>query len=703
MYYAHSGIAEKNILPQTYEEHIRNVCSQSEQSALHLLKEQYLVDAVILAALYHDMGKLHAESQDVLAGRIFKDHLLNHVDAGVAYLIAKFQKTQNITYALAAWLVHAHHRGLVDFDKFFVTVKNKYAFTADVEIIINDDEIRDNNIRGVSDHYISEYITISESLLPDWHNYPIGKEASSEIPCAVLLRMMLSCLVDADHGDTARHYGAPQKTFSIPLHPEQKIDQLDKYLDSLQSYGTPERQLARRMLLQANKHLDTSHSFYCVDSPVGTGKTYSVLRGALRIAAAKGCSRIFTVLPFTNVISQSVAEYRNALQASEWVVAEIHSKVEFSNFLLRKFNALWDAPINVSTAVQFFECIWSNHPVALRKFKQFANSVIIIDEFHSAMPHNYWKVALQIMKMMAEHFNTTFIFASGTACRYWRIFDDIKIHVHEVLPESTYEHLQQQEMARVSKTDLGLVSNIVSYIDPSKSSLNVFNTINNALKIALEIPEAFYVSSAMTPIHRERVIAEIKLRLKNNEKIQVVSTSILECGHDLSFDTGLREWCGVNSINQCSGRINRGSFNPDAQLRMVELDGDFTENPQIRKATQIARSFDIQKLSPKDCTDAIAHEIDMKEAHSYYLMEQSKAMKSLGELRVINSDTFTIICDQDIITKLQNNELVYPIHINRASVQVYENKLNKLNLIQLDDRIYGLQQDTYNPKYGIVT
>lgn len=698
-YYAHSGIPEKNIAPQPYAEHVSVVCSMGKENATPFLK-QHLIDAVVLAGLYHDIGKLFQESQKVLSGKLVKDHLLNHVDAGVCYLLGKYNETKIKTYALAAWLVHAHHRGLVDFHTLFRILESKISFAGIKKIYGINDDIRDPEVAKITDKHIKNFLFISKKLLPEWHSYE-DNIVDGDIPSATHLRMMLSCLVDADHGDTSHHYGAPQKTFSIDLNPTKKIELLEEHISKLQSYGSPERQLARKMLLEANRNIDVNYSFYCVDSPVGTGKTFSVLDGALRIAAAKGCQRIFTILPFTNVISQTVSEYRQALKASEWVVAEIHSKVEFDNFMLRKFNALWDSPLNVSTAVQFFECIWSNHPVALRKFKQFANSVIIIDEFHSAIPHSYWKLALQIMKVMSENFNTTFIFASGTACRYWRIFEDVNIHVHEILPENTYEHLQQQEMERVLKTDLGVVTSIKPYLNKKKSSLNVFNTIKNALTIAKEIPKSFYLSSAMTPIHRERVIADVKKRLKNGEKIHVVSTSILECGHDISFDEGIREWCGINSIMQCCGRINRGSFLSDARLRMVELDGDFTSNPQIHKATSIAHSYEIEKLSPKDCTEAIAREIDMKEADCYYQMERNMAMKSVGALQVINSNTFTIICDATIIQKIKNNEIVYPIDINRASVQVYENNLKKLDVIHLDERIYGLQ-GTYNSKYGVV-
>lgn len=709
-YFAHSGVPEKNISPQTYFEHIDNTCQCALKNSQRLFKNQMFVDAVTIAALYHDIGKLHQESQDVLSGTLFKEHLLNHVDAGVAYLLDRYLSTSNITYLISAWIVHAHHKGLQDADKLF-QVTSQVSFTGVKKTIqIVQDALRDMKIINITDTEISGYLAISNTLLPKWHTYEssivIGDMSSVN---ATHLRMMLSCLVDADHSDTSRHYGCPQKQFSIPLDSKKKIQSVDTYISSLKSMGSPQRQNARAILLAANRSITTTEAYHCVDAPVGTGKTLSVLRGALEVAAAKQAERIFTILPFTNVITQTVEAYRKSMGVNEWQVAEIHSKVEFSNYLLRKFNNLWDAPINVSTAVQFFECLWSNHPVALRKLKQFANSVIIIDEFDGAIPHDMWLLALNIMRVLTDEYNTTFIFTSGSSARYWRIFD-IDMTVNEVLPTNTYMHLQAEEASRVTKTYLGdmTIDDIVMKVDNSKSTLMVFNTIKNALSVAQQFPDAYFVASCMTPTHRERVLKQIKVDLAAGKNIKVISTSILECGHDISFDEGFREYAGVRSILQVAGRINRGGLTNGSNLYVFCLDDEAaTFNPQIRKATNIAKEFDVSALSPEDTTEAVHMEIDHNKASTYARWNRDMMMKQVGNLSVISSNTYTIICDAAIVKRIQRGDKVYPIEINRVSIQVWENKLEQLleDLVKLDgNRIYGLLDSSrYDATYGVVS
>lgn len=703
IYYAHSP--NNGIPAQTYDSHIVAICQRAVDNTKDIIFKDYMIHAVFLAALFHDIGKLHPASQKVLSGEEQADHILNHVDAGTCYCISQYKKTNHVSWLIATLLVHSHHRGFHDFYDFFKITKKLSFGSVNENYNFIDDAIRDLNIKEITDRELEMYINISNSLMPDLHTKAHMLCNNGRIPSPTDFRMMLSCFVDADHGDTSEHYGSPRKTFSIQLNPNKQLEKLNSFLNSIQSNGSYERQIGRSMLLSATRNIGVS-KFHNIDAPVGTGKTFSTLVGALTLADKKNAKRIFTILPFTNVISQTVSEYRKALNQSEWFVAEIHSKVEFNNFLLRKFNNLWDAPINVATAVQFFETLWSNHPSTLRKFKQFANSIIIIDEFHTAIPVNYWKAVLEIMRELSDKYNTTFIFASGTSTRFWRIFDDIPIVVDEVLPENTYNSLQLAEINRVNKKHIGnlTLDELLIHIDRTKSTLLVFNTVKNAKIFAEAIPESYYISSHLTPEHREKVLSEIKIKLYNNEKIIVIATSILECGHDISFDCGYREMCGINSIMQCAGRINRGGHIKDAFLYIMTLNGDWTHNPQIHQSTKIASTYNMETLSPEDCTDAISNEIDMVLANEYYQFEKKRSMKKLGELRVINNPTTTIICDWHIVMKIKNGDFVSPQELTRKSIQVWENNLNRLmdKLIPLDNGTYGLNDGVYDARYGVV-
>jgi CRISPR-associated endonuclease/helicase Cas3 len=95
---------------------------------------------------------------------------------------------------------------------------------------------------------------------------------------------------------------------------------------------------------------------YC-DSPVGTGKTTAVMAHMLKIAQTHHLRHIFVVLPYTNIISQTVEVLRKAVvldgEDPEAIVAEHHHQADFENPEYRRLATTWTAPIIVTTAVQF--------------------------------------------------------------------------------------------------------------------------------------------------------------------------------------------------------------------------------------------------------------------------------------------------------------------------------------------------------------
>lgn len=130
------------------------------------------------------------------------------------------------------------------------------------------------------------------------------------------------------------------------------------------------------------------------DAAVGSGKTTAVMAHLLRVAERKKLRHIFVVLPYTNIMQQSVDVYRRALalpdENASAVVAEVHHRAEFEGAELREMSALWDAPVTVTTAVQFFETLAGNMPARLRKLHELAGSAVFIDEAHASIPIALW-------------------------------------------------------------------------------------------------------------------------------------------------------------------------------------------------------------------------------------------------------------------------------------------------------------------------
>ena len=120
--------------------------------------------------------------------------------------------------------------------------------------------------------------------------------------------------------------------------------------------------------------------------PTGGGKTVSSLAFALKHAVARGLNRIIYVIPYTSIIEQNAGVFRKILGDNN--VVEHHSGVSFDedgetnggNQFHRLAAENWYAPVIVTTAVQFFESMYSNRPSQCRKLHNIANSVVIFDE-----------------------------------------------------------------------------------------------------------------------------------------------------------------------------------------------------------------------------------------------------------------------------------------------------------------------------------
>ena len=94
------------------------------------------------------------------------------------------------------------------------------------------------------------------------------------------------------------------------------------------------------------------------------------------------------VIPYTSIIEQTAATFREILGKNN--VLEHHSGAAFdleeneaSTAETERFtraSETWDAPVVVTTAVQFFESLFSRKPSRCRKLHNLAQSVVIFDE-----------------------------------------------------------------------------------------------------------------------------------------------------------------------------------------------------------------------------------------------------------------------------------------------------------------------------------
>ena len=713
MYLAHS--AKGDIPVQSYQSHVRNVYEMAFGNASRAgAYSQYgtlMKDAVAFAARYHDLGKLAPENQRVLKSSNRESLPLHHWDAGVAAL-----QSGGLSLAenLAALFVYSHHIGLQSLPD--ENAKGKGNVFRDLSLCQEGKsvkEIIDEGLRDYLEGHKSVLTELPEMQKSEWHG---------AVPTPLFMRMALSCLVDADHTDTARNYNNVVPEGELLLHPDRRLALLDDYVAGLprDSEGKKlnqkerERNKLRQLVYDSCRNASPSdRGFITCDSPVGTGKTTAVMAHLLNVAKTKNLRRIFVVLPFTNIIDQSVDIYRNALvlpdENREKVVAAHHHKAEFEDLSSRVFSFLWNAPITVTTAVQFFETLASNHPASLRKLHQLAGSAIFIDEAHAALPASLWAQALKWLQELVDDWGCYVVLASGSLNRFWEL-EEFSNPPLKSIPELVDD--------TVRKSALGSESVRINYIKKEKPlnadeicdwikelqgpRLIILNTVHSAASVAKTLFESYdkklgfveHLSTALAPIHRKTILERIKKRLDpienpNDTDWTLVATSCVEAGIDFSFRTAAREFCSLVSTIQTAGRINRsGEYGQSDLWNFQIVPGDtLKEHPSFATSARILKQFfDEGKVAPEYCTEAMKREVRERnqlnaDNNPVVIAERNREFPSAkDQFKVISANTVTAIIDREMCERIEHHEKVDFIELQQKSVSIYSNNINKFAL-----------------------
>ena len=701
MLLAHSAKPKMNIPAQSYADHISGVVSRAVKAAdtsasYATINGDLLRKVVRLAAEFHDLGKLDAENQKALSGiKRTKTLPIQHTDAGTAYL-------WNINNPACAVLARSHHIGLPD----FVEEGNRTE-----ENIFRDDSVR-NHVNSTLEYLLESHRSIMNGL-PSVTNSSVDLSKGNS---RLFFRIALSCLVDGDHTDTAIHYkNYPEKELLPELRAAERLSALDQFVSKL-GKDNDERSCLRSEMYHACRSTVINKGISSCDSPVGTGKTTAIMAHMLTRAKNSGLRRIIVVLPFTNIITQSVEVYRKALvlpgEIPEEVVAELHHRAAFQDVQSRHLTALWETPIIVTTAVTFFETLASNTPSTLRRLHNLPGSAVFIDESHAALPAKLLPLAWHWIKGFADEWKCYWVLASGSLNRFWEIpeFDKDPPDVPEILSDDLRRKLSIFETERVTyrymKEQQGaneLVEWLASLPGPR---IVILNTVQSAAVVAREYAKKFgrgaveHLSTALTPQDRKRVLKRVKSRLANphcekeNDWV-LIATSCVEAGVDISFRTGVRELSSLVSLLQTAGRVKRhgGNRHSDVWLIRLSCEGLLKAHPGVKDAAQVLKEY-CEKgsiISPDLCTDALKREIRLAGNFLSDLQKEEDAMRfpQVEEgFRVINTDTRLAVIDERLIIRLEKHEHVNWREIQQGSVQIWGYKLEALGIQEIREGIY---------------
>ena len=378
-------------------------------------------------------------------------------------------------------------------------------------------------------------------------------------------RMLYSCLVDADYLDTeAFMQEQPQNRGGYDTIPV-LFDRLNTYIKQ-NFHGDTELNRNRSAIL--SQCLDAGsqpRGVYSLTVPTGGGKTVSSLAFALKHAVENGLDRVIYVIPYTSIIEQNAAVFRRILGENN--VVEHHSGVTFDdeeetnerNLFQRLASENWDAPVIVTTAVQFFESLYANRPSQCRKLHNMANSVIIFDEAQM-IPTCHLLPCVGAVANLISHFRATAVLCTATQPVLEDLFRRFcpELRVKELCPQVKENY---QVFHRVTYRDSGKLSDegLAEELRQKNQVLCIVNTRRQAQRIYALLPQEgrYHLSTLMYPAHRKAALDIVRQRLQGGKPCRVVSTSLIEAGVDVDFPAVYREIAGLDSIAQAAGRCNR--------------------------------------------------------------------------------------------------------------------------------------------------
>jgi len=782
-YVAHTPPKENPELPpHPYADHIKEMVGYGYPLLRYILAysskedapKKELLKTLSAVLMLHDMGKLDEENQDILQGRKKGKLPVDHIDAGVA--AAGFMENE-----LAAWLMRGHHSpGLPSkkAEKYFIqqlTVETGHPLTATSlrglrykrskdEANLRQDYFDHLEAIQRTDTKFNDYSAKQQQTCGAWPKCRMTLHDDD----GLMIRLFLSCLVDADHGSSAAYdseitlppFTPPEKNWG------KRLAALDKYVEGLsKQYSVRKNELKAKGINKSEQERNMLRkAFYqhCCDkepfesrlvmcsAPVGLGKTTSVMAYLLRKAIKNNASRVIVVVPFSNIINQTVKVLRQAVildgEEPEKTVVAHHHKADFSDKDMRQYTVLWRAPIVVTTAVQFFETLASSDPTKLRKLHAAAGACIFIDEAHACLPVELLNISWYWLKKLADEWDCNIVFSSGSIVEFWNdayLIDNKKQKVRK-LPDIFSEELRNcADKAETKRIEFMQIENALSVFgiiekihnknswkgldtEQKPSCLVIMNTVQSAAIVAHNLAtelndntsnfkdkKVLHLSTALTPKDRDVILEEIERRQGNsewnNKHWYLIATSCVEAGVDLDFSIGFRERCSVASFLQTAGRINRHGQRNNGILYDFTIipENGLSCHPGFTESSIVFcemwndirnRKIDITEISTTSLRKEFSR-FPQKRKKSETMLEQERKLnfqEVSKDYRVIASETATVIVSKEIVEKLKKGIPINWRTIQENSVQLWFNKINKLHLVPIDSEsgIYSWV-DTY--------
>ena len=684
-------------------EHLKGTAELCESFAAKFGKEQW----GYCCGLLHDIGKYSSEFQKRIRGE--SNAAVDHSAAG-----AQICMKRDGLYSFISYCIAGHHSGLPDY--------GNYRDTGSV-----------SSLAGRMKKKICDYSAYKKEVrIPNLDTMPVGADENgcNDFALSTFIRMLYSCLVDADFLDTEAFMKNGETGRDSGESIEILLDKLKKYTEKW-LYNTDINTVNGRrteILKNCYEMGKREKGLFRLTVPTGGGKTIASLVFALQHAMKHHMDRVIYVIPYTSIIEQNAKIFRTILGTEN--VLENHCNVDYEASEELKPMQLaaenWDKPVIVTTNVQFFESLFANKSSKCRKIHNITNSVIIFDEAQM-LPTNYLKPCVAMIEELVRHYGVSAVLCTATQPALQSFFgQDVK--AEELCPrmEEQFKFFKRTTLKNIGKIE---EDELVEKLSGEHLALCIVNTRKRAqiLYSRLQGEGVYHLSTCMYPIHRKRILDEVRERLENNKRCILISTSLVEAGVDLDFRSVYRQLTGVDSIVQAAGRCNREGRNA-AEESFVSI-FQFEERDYVPgQQNQLDAA---EELIKKDADFFALESINEYFQNLYYLkgnsLDEKKILEQFEnrnynfakvgkEFQLIENNTMTVFVhgdsDADKIMQQIKERGFTKAGMRKAGqycVNVYEEQLKSLydagkaRLVSEDmPDFYELtDQEQYNEEFGL--
>lgn len=666
-------LRKKDKEPQYLSEHLNEVSELAGKYASKI----GLRESGELLGLLHDLGKASNEFQNYIKsanGLIDPDSddyvdakakkgKVDHSSAGAQVLYNHLWNKgaeARLASQVLSLAIASHHSGLIN----CLSPSGEDDFTRRMEKAEENSHVQEafDNLEKQEKDKVNALLTneaLISRLIEKFKSLKEEKEPSDThvFKCGLLIRYLLSCLLDADRLNTANfEFPNNERLRNNNKYPswESLIERLNTKINDLESKADRNEvdELRSRVSQSCLDFSTKPKGIYQLTVPTGGGKTFASLRFALNHAAEHKMDRVFYIIPYTSIIDQNAEEVRKIMEDKDKngkylnkVVLEHHSNLTPDEETHRQnlLSENWDAPIVFTTQVQFLETLFGSGTRSARRMHQLANSVIIFDEIQT-IPIRCVHMFNIAIRFLVHTCGATVILCTATQPlldkidpihRALKIQPEQKIISYEKEPFHKLKRVEVFDQTKIGGWDEEEVAELADQQLREKGSvLIVVNTKASARSIYQAVLQksnviSYHLSTNMCPAHRLEILDKVKEKLANKEPVICVSTQLIEAGVDIDFGSVIRYLAGMDSIAQAAGRCNRnGKRKSHGNVWIVNPKQENTDKLKdikigIEKSERILSEFKADSERFKN--DRIGLET-MEVYYKYYFYERKDEM-----------------------------------------------------------------------------